>query len=178
MRSVCTSHACNFQDMGKWKSPRPSNSRKEGYTPCSCNFSYKRWIEASFKGWWWGVGNEYESKRTLTRTKWLQVWTFPERSGCRNKGTWKTNPCREAKEIKTTGSCYEKMYFFSPFLPQIKQANLDKDHFAMQTRLNLWMQLFVKTKNFSFKLRSLLSINQYSRKIPQRFGVFMAYVDK
>ena len=68
--------------------------------------------EASFKGWWWGVGNEYESKRTLTRTKWLQVWTFPERSGCRNKGTWKTNPCREAKEIKTTGSCYEKMYFF------------------------------------------------------------------
>ena len=25
--------------------------------------------EASFKGWWWGVGNEYESKRTLTRTK-------------------------------------------------------------------------------------------------------------
>ena len=82
--------------------------------------------EASFKGWWWGVGNEYESKRTLTRTKWLQVWTFPERIGCRNKGTWKTNPCREEKEIKTTGSCYEKMYFFHLSFPKLNKQILTK----------------------------------------------------
>ena len=60
--------------------------------------------------------------------------------------------------------------------PSPKQANRGKDHFAMQTRLNLRKQLFVKTKNFSFKLRSLLSINQYSKRIPQRCVVFMDYV--
>ena len=33
MRSVRTSHACNFQDLCKWKSARPTTSRKAGYAP-------------------------------------------------------------------------------------------------------------------------------------------------
>ena len=35
MRSVRTSHACNFQDMWKWKSARPTHSWKAGYAPVS-----------------------------------------------------------------------------------------------------------------------------------------------
>ena len=103
----------------------------------------------------------------------MQVRTFRERSGCRNKGTWKTNPCHEEKEIKTKRNNNEqapamkRCIFHLPF-PKLSKQILDKDHFAMQTRLNLWMQLFVKTKNFSFKLRSLLSINQYNKRIPYK----------
>ena len=33
MRTVRTSHECNFQDMWKWKSARPTTSRKAGYAP-------------------------------------------------------------------------------------------------------------------------------------------------
>ena len=36
MRSVRTGHACNFQDMWKWKSARPTNYRKAGNAPASC----------------------------------------------------------------------------------------------------------------------------------------------
>ena len=35
LRSVRTSHACNFQDMRKWNSGRPTTSRKAGYVPGS-----------------------------------------------------------------------------------------------------------------------------------------------
>ena len=62
---------------------------------------------------------------------------------------------------------WKDVFFHLPF-PKLSKQILDKDHFAMQTRLNLWMQLFVKTKNFSFKLRSLLSINQYNKRIPYK----------
>ena len=34
MRSVCTSHACSFQDMWKWKSARPTTSRKSWLRIC------------------------------------------------------------------------------------------------------------------------------------------------
>ena len=33
VRSVRTSHECNFQDMWKRKSARPTTSRKAGYAP-------------------------------------------------------------------------------------------------------------------------------------------------
>ena len=33
VRSLRTSHACNFQDMSKNKSARPTTSRKAGYSP-------------------------------------------------------------------------------------------------------------------------------------------------
>ena len=36
MRTVLTSHACNFQDIWKWKSARPTTGRKAGYTPEWC----------------------------------------------------------------------------------------------------------------------------------------------
>ena len=134
-----------------------------------------------------GVGDEYESKRTLTRTKWLQVKTFRERDSGEGE-QWEVAVETKAhgrklilaakkkrskqNEITMNRLLLWKNVFFAPSLPQ------SKDHFAMETRLNIRMQLFIKTKNSSFKLRSLLSINQYSRRIPQRFWVFMAYVDK
>ena len=38
VRPVGTSHACNFQGMWKWKSVRPTTSRKAGYAPAwGCN---------------------------------------------------------------------------------------------------------------------------------------------
>ena len=33
VKSVRTSHACNFQDMWKRKSARPTTNRKAGYAP-------------------------------------------------------------------------------------------------------------------------------------------------
>ena len=55
---------------------------------------------------------------------------------------------------------------------------LEKDHFAMQTRLNLRMQLFVKiTEELLIFYFSLLSMNQHSKRTLQRYVVFMAYVD-
>ena len=63
-----------------------------------------------------------------------------------------------------------------PFPSPAGKQILEKDHFAMQTRLNLRMQLFGKiTEELFIFYFSLLSMNQYSKRILQRCVVFMAY---
>ena len=71
-----------------------------------------------------------------------------------------------------------KRCIFSPSLPQIKQANLDKDHFAMQTRLNLRKQLFVKTNKFLIKTKIFIVNKSVKEFHAKRYVVFMAYVDQ
>ena len=55
MRPVRTSHACNFQDMWKWKTARPRTSQKAGYAPAKCDFaklffSFHTFVPRDFKG--------------------------------------------------------------------------------------------------------------------------------
>ena len=71
---------------------------------------------------------------------------------------------------------WKKVLF--PFPSTAGKQILEKDHFAMQTRLTLRRQLFVKiTEELFIFYFSLLSMNQYRKRILQRCVVFMAYVD-
>ena len=59
VRSVCVNQACNVQDMWKWKSARPTTSRKAGYAPAS----YWIWDSLSVEFWIpksriWNSGNK------------------------------------------------------------------------------------------------------------------------
>ena len=96
--------------------------------------------ESSFKGWWWGgggVGYEYESKRTLTRTKWLQVKTFRERDSGEGEQREVAVETRahgrklilaakkkrsKQNEITMNRLLLWKNVFFPPSLPQSKQV--------------------------------------------------------
>ena len=71
---------------------------------------------------------------------------------------------------------WKKVLF--PFPSPAGKQILEKDHFAMQTRLNLRRQLFGKiTEELFIFYFSSLSMNQCSKRILQRCVVFMAYVD-
>ena len=47
VRSLHTSHACNFEDMWKLKSARPTTSRKTGSAPGYTKFSKNHKIQTS-----------------------------------------------------------------------------------------------------------------------------------
>ena len=71
---------------------------------------------------------------------------------------------------------WKKVLF--PFPSPAGKQILEKDHFAMQTRLTLRRLLFVKiTEELFIFYFSLLWMNQYRKRILQRCVVFMAYVD-
>ena len=83
---------------------------------------------------------------------------------------------RRKRDKKKKKELWKKVLF--PFPSPAGKQILEKDHFATQTRLNLRRQLFVKiTEELFIFYFSLLSMNQYSKRILQRCVVFMAYVD-
>ena len=101
------------------------------------------------------------------------------RTGCRNRKMTETKIVAansKKKRSQQNETTMKKVLF--PFPSPAGKQILKKDHFTMQTRLTLRRQLFVKiTEELFIFYFSLLSMNQYRKRILQRCVVFMAYVD-
>ena len=68
VRSVRTSHVCIFQDVWKWKSARPTTSRKSGYAPDNhletLGFPYKNHFSVLPVRChaWWSIESSFQSR--------------------------------------------------------------------------------------------------------------------